>query len=68
MLTETKKIHKNVKIENFEKRKNGLEIWWKGSYPQNLASILAAVSETLEFTDHGQTDGGRLRHNSSSAV
>ena len=38
---------------------------WKGSYPQNLAWIHAAVSDKLEFTDEW-TDG-RLCHNSSSA-
>ncbi len=70
MLTKMKK--KIVKkIEHFEKRKNSLEIWWRGSYPQNLAWIHAAVSEKPEFTDgrrtDGRTDDGRLRHDSSSA-
>ncbi len=50
-----------------KKEKNGLEIWWRGSYPQHLAWIHAAVSEKLEFTDDGRTDDGRLRHDSSSA-
>ena len=54
---EKKKNRKNLKIENFENRKkNGLEIWWRGSYSQNLAWIHAAVSEKLEFTD-GRMDG-----------
>ncbi len=56
-----------MKIDNFEKPKNDLEIWWRGRYPQNLAFIHAAVSEKLEYTDNGQTDDGGLRHDSSSA-
>ncbi len=60
-----KKIVKLVKIVNFEK-KSGLEIWWIESYPQNLTQIHAVVSEKSEFTD-GQTDDGRLCHDSSSA-
>ncbi len=67
MLMKMKKIHKNLKIENFEKRKYGLEIWWRGSYPQNLAWIHQAVSEKREFTDDERTDDRRLRHDSSSA-
>ena len=41
-----------------------VEIWWRerDSYPHNLAWIHAAVSEKLEFTDDGRTDGGRLHH------
>ncbi len=39
--------------------KNDLEIWWRGSYPQNLAWIHAAVSEKPEFTDDGRIDDGR---------
>ncbi len=47
---------KNLKIKNFENRKkNGLEIGWIGSFPQNLAWIHAAVSEKPELTDDGQT-------------
>ncbi len=59
MWTKTKKKNrKNLKIENFEKtkKKNGLEIWWRGIYAQNLAWIHAVVSEKLEFTDGGRTD------------
>ena len=66
MLTTRKKNHKNLKIKNFEKRKNGLEIYWMGSFPQNLAWFHAAVFEKPELTD-GWTDDGRLRHDSSSA-
>ena len=65
MLTKTKQNRKNLKIENSEKRKkNGLEIWWRGSYPENLVCIHAAVSEKPEFADDGRTDDGR--HDSSS--
>ena len=45
MLTTTKKNRKNVKIENFDKRKNGLEICWIGNCKQNLTWIHTAVSE-----------------------
>ncbi len=52
-----------MNIENFaKKKKNGLEIWWRGSYRQYLAWTRAAVSEKPKFTDDG-----RLRHDSSSA-
>ena len=50
------KNRKSLKIENFEKRKNSLEIWWIEICPQNLAWIHAAVSEKSEFTDV-QVDG-----------
>ncbi len=55
MLTKTKKkkIRKNLKIE--KRQKNGLEILWRGSYPQTLAWIHMAVSEKLEVTDDGRT-------------
>ncbi len=47
-----------LKLENFEKKKtktkNGLEIWWRESYPENLAWIHAAVSEKAKFTDDGR--------------
>ncbi len=33
MLTKTKKNRKNLKIENFEKGKNGLKIWWIVRFP-----------------------------------
>ncbi len=70
MLTKTKKIRKNLKSENFEKKKK-----WSGDMlvrklPTNLAWIHAAVSETRpakpEFTD-GRTTDGQRRHDSSSA-
>ncbi len=35
--------------------------------PTNLAWIHAAVCEKLEFTGRRRMDGGRLRHDSSSA-
>ncbi len=61
MLMKTKKKNrKNLKITNFGKIKKGLEMQI-GSFPQNLAWILAAVSEKPELMD------GRLRHDSSSA-
>ncbi len=76
---EKKKKRKKMKFENFEnktkqnkkKKNNRLVIQQRGSYPQNLAWIHAAVSEKPEFTYDGRTDGrtndGRLRHDSSSA-
>ncbi len=68
-VNENEKKCKNLKIKNFEKgKKNDLEIWLRGSYPQNLAWIHAAVSEKPEFTEDGwTTNNGRLRHDSSSA-
>ncbi len=66
MVTETKKKIKILNIKNFEnKKKNRLEIWRVGSFPQHLAWIHAAVSEKTELK--GRTDDGRLRHDSSSA-
>ncbi len=41
-------------MENL-KQKYDLEIWWRGSYPQSVALIQAAVSEKLKFTDDGRT-------------
>ncbi len=73
MLTKNKKkILKKMKIENYEKtKKNCLEIWRRGSYPQNLTPIHAEVSEKLEFTDGRRTDGRTTDacalHDSSSA-
>ena len=55
MLTKTKKNCENLKIEILKKEKMGLEIWCRGSYPQNLAWIHKVVSEKLEFTDGQQT-------------
>ncbi len=37
-------------------KKNGLEIWRIGSFPQNLAWIHAAVSEKPQLTDGRTTD------------
>ena len=42
-----------------------MEIWWVGSFPQNLAWINGAVSDKPELTD-GWTMAGR-RNDSSSA-
>ncbi len=56
MLTKTKK--KNVKIQNskiFKNGKNGLEIWWIATFPQNLALICLTDSEKTRFTDDGRT-------------
>ncbi len=58
------------------KKKSGPEIWWTGSFSQNLALIHLMVSEKTGFTDgrtdgwmyDAQTDAGRLRDDSSSAV
>ncbi len=57
MLTKRKKTVKNQKcnILKNKKKKNGLEIWWKGS-------------EKIDFTDDGRADDGHLRDDSSSAV
>ncbi len=56
-------------MRNFEnQKKNGLEIWWKGTFPQNLALMCLTGSEKTGFTDAGRTDDGRPRDDSSSAV
>ncbi len=74
MLTKTKKNRKNLKIENFDKkRKNVWRYGGEGATHRIWPGSMAAVSEKLEFTDDGRTDGhttddGRLRHDSSSAV
>ncbi len=45
-----KQIVKNWKLwKKNPTNKIGLEIWWRASYPQNLAWIHAAVSEKPEF-------------------
>ena len=64
MLTRTKK--KIVKIWKLKILK-GLEIWWRGSYPQNLACIHAAVSEKLEFTGRRTTEGRRTEGRTTDA-
>ncbi len=56
-------------MQNFEKQqKNGLEIWWKGTFPPNLALICLTGSEKTGFTDDRRTDDGRTRDGSSYAV
>ncbi len=64
-------------MQNFEnKKKNGLEIWRKGTFPPNLALICMIGSEKMGFTDgrtdgrrtDGGTDDGRPRDDSRSAV
>ncbi len=57
MLTKTKKNRKKSKILHFEKqkKKNGLEIWWIGTCPTNLALIQSVVSEKTMSTDDGRT-------------
>ncbi len=64
---------KNVKTEHFEKEHNGLEMWWVGSFPQNVVWIHEAVSANLSlpmtdgWTDRGRMDDGRPRQDSGSA-
>ncbi len=57
MLAKTKTFVKIWKLKIWKKKKNSLEIWWRASYPQNLAWIYAAVCEKIEFTDDQRTDG-----------
>ncbi len=55
MLTKMKK--KFIKIQKFKifkNGKNGLEIWWTATFPQNLALIPFVVSEKMRFTDDGR--------------
>ncbi len=55
-----KKFVKNQKFKIFENKKNGLEIWWIGTCPQNLALIHSVVSEKTMSPDDGRrTDDGR---------
>ncbi len=57
MLTKTKKkIVKIQKSKIFKNGKNGLEIWWIATFPQNLALICVTVSEKTRFTDGRTTD------------
>ncbi len=49
-----KKNRKNLKIKI--KKKNGLELWRLGSFPQNLAWIHAIVTEEPELMDGRTTD------------
>ncbi len=58
MLTKTDKNGKNLKIENFEKKKekkNGLAAWWRGSYPHNLAMQRFLRNLSLLTTDGRRT-------------
>ena len=48
------KNRKKSKIQNFEKQKNGLGIWRKGTFPPNLALICITGSEKTGFTDDGR--------------
>ncbi len=67
------KQNKNKTKQN-KKKKNGLEICCKGTFPPNLALICLTCSEKTGFTDERRaddgwtTDDGRPRHDSSSAV
>ncbi len=70
-----KKIVKNQEFKILKNKKNGLEIWWIGTCPQNLALIHSVVPEKTMSTDDGRTtdgrktdDDGRPRDDSSSAV
>ena len=63
MLMKTKR--KIVKIQNIpppeKKEENGenyLEIWWTGTFPQNLELIRLMVSEEMLFTDDGRQSHG----------
>ncbi len=69
MVTKTKKNRKKSKIQNVEKqnKKNGLEIWWKGTSPANLAMLCLTVSEKTGNKFYGRADG-RPRDDSSSPV
>ncbi len=42
-------------MQNFEKWKKNLEIWWIATFPQNLALIRFMVSEKTGVTDDGRT-------------
>ncbi len=54
------KINKKKFFKNPEK--NGLQIWWMGTFPQHLTLIRWMVSEKTGFTN------GRSPHEGSSAV
>ncbi len=45
-----------------------MQIWWRGSYPQNLARIHAAVSEKLEFRDGRTMDACAMTQDSRVAL
>ncbi len=62
MLTETKKKNrKKSKLNFFLKQNiNGLEIWWIGICPQNLALIHSVVSEKTISTDDERTTDARV--------
>ena len=63
----TKKFNKIKKYKLKNRNKNGLEIWWIPTFPQNLALICFTVSEKTRFTDGRTDDDGRLRQGISSA-
>ena len=54
--------------KNRKQKKNGLEIWWKGTFLPNLALICLMGSEKTGFMDGWQMDDGRPHNGSSSAV
>ncbi len=58
---ENERNRKESKMQNFEKqkKKNGLEIGWKGTFPPNSALICLTGSEKTGFTDDGRTDDGQ---------
>ena len=64
MLTKRKtKIIKKSNILKNKQQKNGLEIWWIGTFPQNLALIHLSVSEkTMSMAGRGTNDDGRPRY------
>ncbi len=67
LLTKSSRTKKNRKKKTKQKlkikKKNGLEIWWIGTCPQNLALIhLVGSEKTIS------TDDGRPRDDSSSTV
>ncbi len=70
MWTETKNNRKKSKMQILKKQKekrSGLEIWWKGTLPPKFGINLLDGFRENGFYD-GQTDDGRPRDDSSSAV
>ena len=57
MLTNTKNIRKNLKLENVGKETNGLEMWWIGSCPRNLAAWMYAACTPEIGVNGGRTNG-----------
>ncbi len=56
IFTPPQKIVKIQKSKIFKNGKNGLEIWWIATFPQNLAFICLTVSEKARFRDGRMTD------------